>query len=79
MNDWKAMVRNCFGEIDRKFAIHPIDRRHAHEMLRASISAGATVAEVEAEVRSFLAHDGCSPEHIAEQIDALRRLRAHFN
>ena len=72
-DEWKRELRNSFGEIDRKFAIHQLDRNHAIEMMRFASLAHATLDNILDEARAFLIADGCGEKHVAEQLEAIRR------
>jgi len=75
MNDWKQMMKGCFGIEDRIFGGHPCDEKRAREMLKAAIDAKATMEEIVSEAVRFLEEAGSPKEHIQKQVAKIRSLK----
>jgi hypothetical protein len=71
---WKQQVPACFGSADLKWGSHPNDQQRARDMLKAAIDAGATMADIVAEVDACLKGKGANGQHIQAQVDKVRNL-----
>lgn len=69
---WQKKLEGCFGVADKKFGRHAADEKRAKDLRKELDAQGVTWAEVEKEVRKIL--DGCTPEHIKEEIKEAKRL-----
>ena len=69
---WKERLHGCFGNDDKKFALHSADEIWAREFKKLLVEMGVTWAQVEMEVHRAL--EGCTPDHIDEQTKAAKRL-----
>lgn len=69
---WKKSLEACFGENDGQFAIHPLDKRRAVNLLDVLCSENVSMADIEKEVRSILS--GSTEELIDEQIQRIREM-----
>jgi hypothetical protein len=72
---WDDKVPGCFEAADKLFAVHPLDEERAFAWLVSLRKRKATLADVERQVRAYLASEGCGSGHIREQIE---RLHSHF-
>ena len=72
--EWKKKLPGCFGEVDQKFAVHPLDRKRAYEWLGTLRDEYVPWVDVRVAVRDHLKERGCSPEHIREQMKVVHRL-----
>ncbi len=62
----------CFDREDRLFAFHPTQEQNAFEWLAKLRSQQVGWPDIRAEIDAFLREDGCSEDHIAEQIEVAR-------
>lgn len=79
MAEWKDLMPACFGLVDRKFALHAMERANARVMLAAAWRAGALWAEVETAARDFLIGKGAPEQHIQEQLRVMARTESYFD
>ena len=77
--DWKKLIPGCFGAVDCIFAMHPLDHQRAQELLVAAIKQKVSASEYRKAIKDFLISEGCSPEHIKEQLTQVMSLRRYFN
>jgi len=71
--DWKSRIPGCFGKVDYKFAVHPIDENRAFDLLNMLRKESVSWEEFESEVRSFLIKGNCHEAHISDQIESVER------
>ncbi len=72
--EWKQQIPGCFGEDDQLFAVHPLDRKKAHELLGTLIDEHVSWSDVCLAVRDHLKERGCGPEHISQQMRTVHNL-----
>lgn len=68
---WKKPLKQSFGIVDKRFAMHPADELQAREARKLIKKMGATWEEVEAEIERVLA--GAAELHMQEQLRAARK------
>ena len=67
----KQLLRKCFGMVDRKFAMHPVEEDYARQLLDACRDEGIGLGELKEEATAWLTKEGCSEEHINEQLEQI--------
>ena len=65
---WTNNIGSCFGIVDHKFALHPSDAKAANELLAQALKDGVGFDEFCNEIRKWLELEGCTEEHISEQM-----------
>lgn len=74
--DWKAQIPACLGQVDRKFAVHPLDEQWARQMITDAKAAGASIDDVSKEIAWDCYKSGVRVD-LAKNIDEqLQRLNA---
>ena len=73
--DWRQRLSGCFGEVDHRFAAHPLDSQRAFELLSILRREQVRWEDVRVAVWGHLRTKGCTPQHITEQMKAVNR---HF-
>ncbi|MDP3460102.1 MAG: hypothetical protein Q8S09_12590 [Hyphomonas sp.] len=71
---WTNRIPGCFGTVDQKFAIHPLDEQRAIELLLEAKRASVGYDEVVRQITAHLTSKGASGDHIGEQIARVRKL-----
>jgi hypothetical protein len=62
------ILEGCFGETDRIFAGHKLEEDRAFAWLADLREQNIGWSDAKSEIEEFLRQDGCSGEHIANQI-----------
>ena len=71
---WKDGISGCFGDIDGKFAVHPLDARRALELLLEAKTAAISRDDFFGAFEEYLRSTGV--EHYDEQME---RIHAHYS
>ncbi|MDP2661581.1 MAG: zinc ribbon domain-containing protein [Dehalococcoidia bacterium] len=71
---WKDQVPGCFGNTDLEFGTHPADRDRAKEMYKSAIDEDASMEDIIAEAKDFLASRGALQNHVDAQEKRIRNL-----
>ena len=75
---FREKIPGCFGSVDKKFAGHPLDTGRAKEMLIEALGETSSWKEFEDAIRSYLAQEKCSTDHIEEQIEQVKNTKSYF-
>ena len=73
--DWRKKLPGCFGIVDLKFALHPLDEGRAKQMMKLAFKSGASIEDVLAAISAFLESKGATDQHIAEQLEYAKKLK----
>jgi hypothetical protein len=76
---FKNKIPGCFGSADKRFAGHSCEVDRAKDMLIEALQETQSWGEVEGAIREYLSGQGCSQEHIDEQIERVKETRRYFN
>lgn len=68
-DDWIKAVSQCFGSVDKKFALHPSDEEAAFQWLGSLRQKGTTWNDARGQISAYLTGQGCNDTHIDEQLD----------
>ncbi len=73
--DWKTKLPRCFGILDHKFALHPLDEERAKQMMKSAFNSGASIDDFLSAITDYLASKGAKKKHIKEQLEYARKLK----
>jgi hypothetical protein len=65
---WKEAIPGCFGDLDRIFLSHPIDKKRAENLLEELFENAVTKNELQDATRKWLESEKCHIEQINEQV-----------
>lgn len=68
---WKQPLKQAFGIVDKRFAMHPSDQERAREARKLINNADISWDEIEEEISRLL--QGCTAEHLQAQLAAARK------
>lgn len=75
-NTWRDRLPACFGVVDLKFALHPLDERRAKEMIREARESGASTEEILSAIQDYLSSMQARQDHIDEEMLYARKVVA---
>lgn len=75
---WSDNIGDCFGIVDKKFALHPSDALSASKLLVEAQAEGVGFAEFVETIKQWMVDQGCSPAHITEQLVRINDLSTYF-
>jgi hypothetical protein len=76
---FKDKIPGCFGPTDKVFGSHYYDTQRAKDMLIEALQETEKWSEVESAIKDYLVQEGCSNEHIIEQMKKVNRTQIYFN
>lgn len=75
---WMDDLDTAFGAADRKFAIHPLDKQRAKDVIKDAKAVGATFDDIEKEIvwncYKHVTAAGTLQAHIAEQVKTAKQM-----
>jgi hypothetical protein len=72
--DVKGQIPGCFGEMDKKFAIHPSDEERAFDLLTRLRKDGKGWKDTRTLIKDYLESEDVSPTQISEELERARRM-----
>lgn len=73
--DWKTKLPGCFGTVDLKFALHPLDEERAKQMMKLAFKSGASIDDILSAIAGYLDSKGAKRRHIEEQLEYAKQLK----
>ena len=70
--DFRSNISGAFGNVDLKFAIHPLDAERAIELLRICHENNVSLKELLSAVEDFLLKSGAGNSHVKEQLKEVK-------
>ncbi len=74
--DFRNNIPGAFGNVDLKFAIHPLDAARAIELLKICYENNVSLKELLSATEDFLRKSGAGDDHVKEQ---LKEIKAKFS
>jgi hypothetical protein len=74
----KRLIASSYGSADRIFAGHPMDSNQASLAIIEANNEDVGLSEYLDLHRAFLENEGCSEDHIEEQLEAVKNLGKYF-
>lgn len=76
---WEEQISGCFGSKDKIFAGHPYDIQRAAKLLTQAIEENIGWSEYTSKIKEWLKSEGCSKEHIVNQMEKVKNTKSYFN
>lgn len=76
---WEEKISGCFGFVDKQFALHHSDGKHAAQLLAAANAENVGFNEFCQEIENWLVNQGCNKEHIDQEMERVRDIKSYFN
>ena len=63
-----SLIGGGFANMTASFAVHPLDRQQAADYLAAAVKADISWNDAEADIRAYLASQGCTASFIQDEV-----------
>lgn len=73
MDQEKALMHGSFGNTDRLFARHPLDRERAYKLLGLLMKKGVRWDEAKKKFSEHLAAENCDKKHITMELKLVQK------
>ena len=70
--DFRSNIPGTFGNVDLKFAIHPLDAARAIELLKICYENNVPLKELLSAVEDFLRQNKAGDDHVKEQLKEVK-------